>query len=112
MSIQRGDTVRAITKNSVHFGRIGTVVNVFEDEKTCTVEFKENAPVNSGFTYMGSITGFFHHELEIVLGGEEEAQIFKIAAALHTEVRNADLTWEQCRENAASLYRSGIRHNG
>ncbi len=112
MSIQRGDTVRVITKNTAHFGKIGTVVHVYEDEKTCNVEIKEKAPDASGFEYMGLITGFFLRELEIVLGGDEEDQIFKIAAALHTEVRNADWTWEQAKENAASLYRAGMRHHG
>lgn len=112
MSIQRGDIVRVITKNTAHFGEVGTVVHVYDDEKTCTVEFKEKAPEGSGLDYMGFITGFFVTELDVVLGGDEEEQVFKIAAALHTDVRNSDWTWEQCKENAALLYKAGIRHHG
>jgi hypothetical protein len=111
MDIKAGDKVKVISKNTMHEGKTGEVINEYEDAQTCRVRL-EWAVDGDEFATAGVISGFFVSELEVLKGANQDEQIFKIAAALHTEVRNASWTWEQCLENAASLYRGGVRHEG
>lgn len=55
MNINFGDTVKVITIQSMHEGKIGRVINIYEDEQTCLVR------LNDGFT-----SGFFVRELEVI----------------------------------------------
>jgi hypothetical protein len=65
MSIKFGDLVKVITVNSKHEGRTGKVINVYEDEQTCLVQFGDSHS-----------SGFFVRELEILPpAGTEEVKV-------------------------------------
>lgn len=115
MKILKGDTVK-ITKPLIQnrglVGRTGTVTSVDDWNQTCRLDIKWDAPEGSGWETQGVLGSFEFGEIELVESAYEKDQIFKIAAVLHTEPRNADWTWEQCKDNAEILYKAGIRHEG
>ena len=109
MNSQTGDSVRITSKNTMHYGKTGEVVHVFEDEKTVTVKLEEHVN-GSEFTTAGIITGFFITELEVVKGVDEEEQIARIATALIDEAGFP--TAIHALEAARNLYAAGVRHHG
>lgn len=69
MSINIGDTVKVLTIHTMHEGKIGRVINIYEDEQTCLVR------LNDGFT-----SGFFVRELEIIPPLGTEAVDIRLSA--------------------------------
>lgn len=69
MNINFGDTVKVITIQSMHEGKIGRVINIYEDEQTCLVR------LNDGFT-----SGFFVRELEAIQPLGTEAVDIRLSA--------------------------------
>jgi hypothetical protein len=66
MSFKEGDIVTVTTKNSIHEGKNGTVVGIYEDDQTYRVSIEQPAPKGSGFESMGVLSGFFESELALV----------------------------------------------
>lgn len=111
MDIKAGDKVKVITKNTVHEGKTGEVIHVYEDAQTCRVRL-EWIVDGDEFKTAGTISGFFVSELEVIKGADEDEQIAKIANVLYNEPGNEDWSMEQAHKAAASLYRAGCRHEG
>lgn len=80
MTLKLGDKVKVITKNSLHEGRIGTVVGIFEDEKTCRVQIEQDVSGGTGFLTAGVVTGFFVTELEVL--DEKREALIQLAETL------------------------------
>lgn len=116
MIINEGDTVKVSKDNShtMHLGLVGktgTVLSVNEKMGTCRVDLVWDAPEGSQFDKLGAMGNFSFEELELVKACDEEEQIFKIAAVLHTEGGYADVPWAEIKEIAKGFYRAGIRHH-
>lgn len=66
MSIKFGDRVKIVTVHTQHEGKTGRVVNVYEDEQTCLVQFDGSHQTS----------GFFVRELELLPpAGTEEVKV-------------------------------------
>lgn len=111
MSFVNGDRVKVTTKNSMHEGKVWTVLNVYEDGQTLLAQYEEETG-EAGIEKVGVITGFFVRELELVLSDEDREQIQKIASVLYNEPGNEDWDLEQSHKAAESLFRAGCRFRG
>jgi hypothetical protein len=113
MIINEGDTVKVVNPLNMHSGlegKTGTVLSI--SDKVCRVDLSWDAPEGSGFDTVGTMGTFRLSELELVKACDEEEQIFKIAAALHTEGNYGNIPWAEIKADAARLYRVGVRHHG
>jgi hypothetical protein len=115
MSFNEGDTVRVVNAKPFHSeveGKTGTVLSVNAVSHSCRVELDWDTPEGSGFDKQGVLGTYLFTELELVKAVDQEEQIFKIAAALHTEGNYGNVNWEQTKADAARLYKMGVRHHG
>ncbi|UDL16671.1 hypothetical protein SEA_ATUIN_278 [Arthrobacter phage Atuin] len=117
MSFNEGDIVKvsAVSADTMHLGLVGktgTVLSVNDKSKTCRVDLVWDAPEGSQFDTLGALGTFNFTELELVKAIDQEEQIFKIAAALHTEGNYGDVPWAEIKADAERLYKVGIRHHG
>ncbi len=96
MSFEQGDTVRVITKNSMHTGKEGEIVHFGADEQSVLVRMGP-----------GKDVGFFVSEIEMV----EDVSVVEQIAQVLVEEGNFP-SYAHALDTAHILYKAGCRFDG